>query len=190
MMEAILVCDFDILPAPAVEFVKPVDHDGEFEEVDQFLVPVSLQQPSGCNCFMQPMKPTCLVDLLTHRVENDDDIPGNEGEEVEELNQLAQILNLEDEDDSEPREGYLLFVERLAVVGSWSEKVYQQALAVCSWRRCRKLPIEIKMEHEPENIKDTNAIKFSVFHNNQWYVMGYCGIKKVPKLKKPCIRRK
>ena len=39
------------------------------------------------------------------------------------------------------------------------------------------LAIKIQIEHEHNNVKDSNAIKLSVFHNNKWYVIGYCGVK-------------
>lgn len=42
---------------------------------------------------------------------------------------------------------------------------------------------EFKVEHEPDNVRDTNALKFVVFHNEKWHIIGYCGVNKIPKLK-------
>ena len=42
---------------------------------------------------------------------------------------------------------------------------------------------EFKVEHEPDNVRDTNALKFLVFHNEKWHIIGYCGVNGIPKLK-------
>ena len=44
--------------------------------------------------------------------------------------------------------------------------------------------MEFKVEHEPDNVRDSNALKFLVLHNEKWYVIGYCGLNKIPKLKR------
>ena len=74
-------------------------------------------------------------------------------------------------------EDIVLFSEKLSVIGAWCERIYQQGHFTCSWRMAWNLAIKIQIEHEHNNIKDCNAIKFSVFHNNKWYVIGYCGVK-------------
>ena len=40
-----------------------------------------------------------------------------------------------------------------------------------------------KVEHEPDNVRDSNAVKFMVFHNENWHIIGYCAVNKIPKLK-------
>ena len=40
------------------------------------------------------------------------------------------------------------------------------------------------MEFEPNNIEDKNAIKFDVHFDDGWYIIGYCGVNKIPKLRK------
>ena len=35
---------------------------------------------------------------------------------------------------------------------------------------------------EPENIRNSNAVKFEVVHNNEGYIIGYCGLKQIPQL--------
>ncbi len=41
-----------------------------------------------------------------------------------------------------------------------------------------------KVEHEPDNVRDKNALKVLVFHNEKWHLIGYCGVNKIPKLKR------
>ena len=42
----------------------------------------------------------------------------------------------------------------------------------------------MRVEHEPDNISDCNALKFEVLFNGHWFMMWYCGVKKIPKLKR------
>ena len=76
-----------------------------------------------------------------------------------------------------------MYPEKFVVVGSWQEERYQSALAICMWRRSANKELVFKVEHEPDNIRDTNALKFMVFHNEKWHIIGYCGLNKIPKLK-------
>ena len=34
------------------------------------------------------------------------------------------------------------------------------------------------------NIEDKNAIKFDVYFDDSWHIIGYCGVNKIPKLRK------
>ena len=89
-------------------------------------------------------------------------------------------------DHSDNRE--ILYPEKFVVVGSWQEQRYQGALASCMWRRSTKLDLQFNVEPEPGNVKDKNALKFQIFHNNKWHVIGYCGVNKIPKLKRAMHR--
>ena len=80
------------------------------------------------------------------------------------------------------------YPEKFVVVGSWQEGRYQGALAICMWRRSANKELVFKVEHEPDNVRDTNALKFIVFHNDKWYIIGYCGVNKIPKLKRALHR--
>ena len=51
------------------------------------------------------------------------------------------------------------------------------------WRKSCKKELLFKIEHEPDNVRDKNALEFLVFHNDNWHIIGYCGINKIPKLK-------
>lgn len=217
MIEAVLICDFEVLPSAASEPVKPVQPDEECDQVDPVLVPVNLQSESHCNCIVHPMRPVCFVNISPHRIEeitvdteesagdNSSVVSGDDlahghndseknscdnGIEVDEHSHLIEILDFDDtsSDLDSGEEDTALFPERFPVIGAWCEKIYQQGLAICSWRRAQNLPIKIQVEHEPDNIKDSNAIKFCVFHNNKWHVIGYCGVKKLPKLKRAMLK--
>ena len=49
------------------------------------------------------------------------------------------------------------------------------------YRRSNNLKLEFKLEHELDNIRDSNALK-CVWHNEKWYIIGFCGLNKIPKL--------
>lgn len=211
----VLLWEFDILPAPGAKPIKPRNPDCVLEELDLVLTPVDPDRPRSCNCFVQPIKPVCLVDIPTHIEMDDDDGDGShasashdgEGDghdgvggaagvssacggngsdvqgEIDEISQLTEILDIEEVNNDGSGEE-VLFPERFVVVGSWQEQIYQKGLAICGWRRSRNLRLQFRIEAEPANLKDTNAMKFSVFHNDEWHVIGYCGVTKIPKLKK------
>ena len=50
-------------------------------------------------------------------------------------------------------------------------------------RRAKKT-VQVRAKFEPDNIEDKNAIKFEVLLDDTWYIIGYCGVKKIPKLHK------
>ena len=111
--------------------------------------------------------------------------------EMEEIQQLTEMLDVEDteggeyEDDESEDEredentdgntefDVNMYPEKFVVVGSWQEERYQGALAICMWRRSANRELEFKVEHEPDNVRDTNALKFLVFHNEKWHIIGY-----------------
>ena len=51
-------------------------------------------------------------------------------------------------------------------------------------RRASKKTVQVRAKFEPDNIEDKNAIKFEVLLDGTWYIIGYCGVKKIPKLHK------
>ena len=48
---------------------------------------------------------------------------------------------------------------------------YQGALAIFMWRRSTNKELVFKVENEPDNVRDTNALKFMVFHNDKWHIV-------------------
>ncbi|CAH3145826.1 unnamed protein product [Porites lobata] len=70
------------------------------------------------------------------------------------------------------------------IIGSNWEERYQEGLNKCYELRVKKETVPIRVEQEPENIADCNALKFEVLADGKWFILGYCGVKKIPKLKK------
>ena len=199
--------DFDILTSQTSQAVPPCDPDIENAELDSVLPPIDLHQPTNCNCFNLPINPVCLVEIVTHRMLGKEEMPGagavegrlqvNIENEMEEIQQLTEMLDVENATDSEyvhdqsddddsmhgNAKRDVLYPEKFVVVGSWQEQIYQGALAMCMWKRSSNQELVFKVEHEPDNVKDTNALKFLAFHNQKWHVIGYCGVHKIPKLK-------
>lgn len=79
-------------------------------------------------------------------------------------------------------------VEYFPVVGSNWEMRYQEGLNKCYQIQVRKKKVQLRVEHEPRNISDSNALKFEVYSDGQWFIIGYCGVKKIPKLKRALHR--
>jgi hypothetical protein len=204
--------EFDILSSATSQAIPPHVPDSQDDELDNVLPPVDLHQrhATECNCFNLPINPVCLVDINTHRMLEDEetmpiDISGVDGEaevgvvnvddEMEEIQQLTEMLDVQDaaggeeidddqHEDSDGGEFDVLYPEKFVVVGSWQEQRYQGALAICMWRKSANKELVFKVEHEPDNVRDKNALKFLVFHNEKWHLIGYCGVNKIPKLKR------
>ena len=145
------------------------------------------------NCFFEGHR-SCVVEMN----------PAADGEsvdEVEELNDpLRDLLACEDnleetdsESDDDLHEANDAFtkvtveeedIEYFPVVGSNWEDRYQDGLQKCFEMQAKRQKVEVRVEHEPDNISDCNALKFEVLFNGHWFMMGYCGVKKIPKLKR------
>ena len=90
--------------------------------------------------------------------------------------------NEDDEQDFESNDD--LHAESFKVKGSFFQERYQQALLKCDAAKRQKQPISVRVEFEPDNIQDKNAIKFEVYFDNDWHIIGYCDVRKIPKLRK------
>ena len=58
----------------------------------------------------------------------------------------------------------MLFAETFLGVGSFFFE--KQALCICAYRSSQKPELTFRVKSEPNIIKDCNALKFEVFHNN------------------------
>ena len=67
---------------------------------------------------------------------------------------------------------------------TFKEEQYQQVLSLCDNAKRQKQAVSLRVVFEPENIQDKNAIKFEVYFDNEWHMIGYCGVRKIPKLRK------
>ena len=107
----------------------------------------------------------------------------SEDEENEESDSDSGKESSEDGDEQdEDEEEVTTYAEKFKVVGSSYERCYQQALSICSFLKSQKKESHLDVVHEPDNVKDKNAIYFQVKHLGKCYIMGYCPLNKVPKL--------
>ena len=73
-------------------------------------------------------------------------------------------------------------VEYFPVVGSNWEMRYRDGLQKCyEIQQVRKQKAELRVQQESDNISDC--------HDGQWFIIGYCSVKKIPKLKRALHHR-
>ena len=153
----------------------------EAKAIDACCHPVDLEKVD-CNCsnFSPSMK--CLVSFLGIK---------NPAESAPEPPDISN-LNVQDddacegneEDDQNGESNDDLHAENFKVKGSFFQEHYQQALLKCDNAKRQNQTITARVEFEPDNIQDKNAIKFEVYFNSEWHIIGYCAVKKVPKLRR------
>ena len=202
------MCEFDILSSATTQAIPPCDPDTEDDELDSVLPPVDLQQATDCNCFNLQTNPACLVNIHTHRMLKDEEVePGDisavngetepgagDVDEMEEIQQLTEILNIDDNSLKMSTTGMAILQLMLCIPRSllWldlgKKEDIKVRLAICMWRRSANKELVFEVEHEPDNVRDTNALKFMVFQNETWHIIGYCGLNKIPKLKRALHR--
>jgi len=54
----------------------------------------------------------------------------------------------------------------------------------CGNAKRQNQAIFARVEFEPDNIQEKNAIKFEVYFNSEWHIIGYCDVGKIPKLRR------
>ena len=108
----------------------------------------------------------------------------NSEDEEDESDSDPDSSEPEHEADTGPSTEKQEFVEYFPIIGSNWEERYQEGLNKCYELRVKKETVPIRVEHKPEIIADCNALKFEVLADGKWFILGYCGVKKIPKLKK------
>jgi hypothetical protein len=98
---------------------------------------------------------------------------------------IEEVDNPEEDQENNTDTNY---VECFKIVGSHWEQRYQDSLEICYNLSVNGQKADVRAEPDPNNIRDTNAIKFEVYHNGLWHIIGYCGVKKIPKLKRALER--
>ena len=68
-----------------------------------------------------------------------------------------------------------IFLEYFPIIGSNWEERYQEGLNKCYDLRVKKETVPIRVEYEPENIADCNALKFEVLADGKWLIWGIVG---------------
>ena len=190
ILNASIIWDFEIIPAPDVPNVKPVPLR-ETTAIDQELPPLNLDVKVTKKCLVNfdsyreesnDENDDILVDLLDEfRLESDEEL-------VEECDRLLDEFQ-DSEDDTTDDENHTNYVQCFKIVGSHWEQRYQDSLEKCHELIINKENVIVRAEPEPNNIRDCNAIKFEVHHGGQWHIMGYCGVKEIPKLKRALHRQ-
>ena len=196
--EATLFWEYAILPAAAAQPVPAANADTT-DGLDSHLPRVDVSTP--CNCGRCVRNPLCLVSFATHQAvhesasvlsEDDEDFFPSDKDESDEA-ETDEGAEGEDEGAVEAEEDeedeVVTYSENFRVVGTAFEQRYQQAMAICCFLKSEKKEPHIRARHEPDNIKDSNAICFEVNHLEKWFIMGYCSLKKLPKLFKALKRR-
>ena len=155
----------------------------ETTAIDAYCHPVDLEE-AFCNCGNFSTKMQCLVSLMAPQNADQTNLepPDLEGLRLDDEEKESQEECSEGEDDDEDDDDYFT-VENFIVKGSFHEERYQSALHKCDAARRKKEPIHVRVEFEPDNIEDKNAIKFEVNFDNEWLMIGYCEVKKIPKLR-------
>ena len=147
----------------------------EASVIDVFCHPVDLAQ-AECNCGNFTPSMPCLVPFIP---DQSDTTSGPEPPDLESLN-LHDDNEGSDEDESDDD----LHQESFRVKGSFYQEQYQQALLKCDDAKRKHQAVPVRVEFEPNNIEDKNAIKFDVYFDDGWHIIGYCGVNKIPKLRK------
>ncbi|XP_035699276.1 uncharacterized protein LOC118431936 [Branchiostoma floridae] len=181
-----LLWEFEVLPTDRTALKLPLitaDIPDLPDDVDLQPVDPSLLHPDQCNCQKSTQSPMVIVDME----------PDMQFDPLSETLQDIQLSGEEsdgsdkNEDsggdtDTEERDDQRLSGQIFRVAGSTWQTCYQEALDACSTLRREGKDIETRAVFERDNIKDKNAIKFEVFVDNSWQIVGHCPGPKIPKL--------
>ena len=92
-------------------------------------------------------------------------------------------VSVSDEELNEATES-VMYSRYFPIKGAASEDRYQEGLKPCSSKLLHKEEVKVRAKPAPGNIQDKNAIKFEAFLDDEWHILGYCALAKIPKLKK------
>ena len=129
-----------------------------------------------------PNVPCCLVSFSTYGDPLEGEADGVEGDHEVGSESDEEETSEQDSEHEDDEDEIMTYVEKLKVVGSSFERRYQQALSICVFLSTQKKEPQLDVVHEPDNIKDKNALCFQLKHLEKKYVMRYCPLVKVPKL--------
>ena len=101
---------------------------------------------------------------------------------------LGGISNDSTVDDSN-EENMVLHAERFKLRGSTFHDVFQLALRKCQQKRANKEKISCKLQVQPANIKDENAIVAQAYLDDTWQSLGYIPKEKIPKLTRAMLAK-
>ena len=182
VFEGTLLWELTVIPAPGVASVRPKSVPES--EIDQVLPPVNLETPASCNCFVFGSERKCLGQFDTYR-EPTDPLTNLLITDSEEENDSEERVSDRDSDadgTSDHEDVDIVHAHYFPIVGSNWEERYQTGLSKCYELQVQKSDVRVRAQFQPDNVRDRNAIKFEVLHNEQCFILGYCGVKKIPKL--------
>ena len=76
----------------------------------------------------------------------------------------------------------VLYAERFKLRGCAFHDAFQLALKKCQQNRAKKEEIACKLQAQPVNIRDENAIVAQAYLDEKWQSLGYIPKEKVPKV--------
>ena len=157
---AVLIWSYKCIPG-AKYIGRPPDH---FNVIDLPEMPVLDLQSSACSCTGNPQNT---------RIQN--------------FTNLTYVeSNSEDDGDQHDGEandaGDELYTTTFPIKGSTYNDIYQENLKTVQRALRLKTPMTIQLEQEPDNPKDSNAILVKVCVDDLFLIIGYIGVKKLPKV--------
>lgn len=180
-------------------FFKQVDHTREYALITEFgvidsLISATVMKPEDpdngetpirnlswlniahykCNCSNFPERGHVLVNI------DDGDIYNTA------MNACGGNGNDSTVDDSSEGD-MVLYAERFKLRGSTFHNVFQLALKNCQQKRANKEEIACKLQVQPVNIKDENAIVAQAYLDDRWQSLGYIPKEKIPKVTKAML---
>ena len=170
-----------------VKSIQPTDSYEENAHLKNHLPPVNVEMHRQsyiiCNCteFRQGQK----ILMRPFQPVPPEEPQGAEGTESIPVTVISETQNIYDDsehrDGSDPLGSDEVYCQTFVGRGAYWEK-YQSALKQCRLKKGKNETVEIRMEFEPDNPRDKNAIRFDALLDGVWHPLGYVGRNKVPKL--------
>ncbi|XP_078605195.1 uncharacterized protein LOC144878465 [Branchiostoma floridae x Branchiostoma japonicum] len=181
-----LLWEFEMLPTNRTALKLPLitaDIPDLPDDVDLQPVDPSLLHPDLCNCQKSTQSPTVIVDM---EPDMQSDHLSGALQDIQ-LSEEESDGSDENEDsggdtDTEEQDGQTQSGQIFRVAGCTWQTYYQDALDACSTLRQEGKEVETRAVFETDNLHDKNAIKFEVFVNDSWQIVGHCPGPKIPKL--------
>ena len=118
--------------------------------------------------------PCCLVSFSTYRDPLEGEADGGEGDDEVGSESDEEDASEQDSEHEDDEDEIMTYAEEFKVVGSSYERRYQQALSICVFLRTERKEPPLEVVHEPDNIKDKNALCFQMKHlekkNMSWVI--------------------
>lgn len=130
-LKSTLMWSFEIIPAPAVLFVRP--RVAKESPLDEYFPTVKIDAETSCNCTSPSL--SCLVSLTENVAEN-----------------IVSVAS-EDERPASCDDSTQYFTQIFSVKGSYWEGRYQEALLKCMELKAEEENVEVRTCFEPDNLR-------------------------------------